>query len=266
MHITVSTVTAALLLLIAGGCATPPQAQLHPEIREAEIRQVVGRLAQLKPGMTKQQVWNVLGTLPLEDKVVWISAGSDWGEGCDGYLLKHGYYLQLLWDQTDYDNWKYRRACFVHGVQRKLETIRLPEVTLKHVSLDHVIVMLLEMAKKADPKHQGINIVWCPHRESSGCKVPLAGTPDLPIDPNAIDPSSIFVNLRRRLVNQSLRNVLDAVVSGANPRVHFTINADMVVFWPNSTATALHSFARRIAVVRASGTAKPSTFSYGDNL
>ena len=60
--------------------------------------------------MTQQQVRKVLGKLPVENKVKWISAGSDWGEGRDSYLLKYGYSLWLRWDQTDYDNWKYRGA------------------------------------------------------------------------------------------------------------------------------------------------------------
>jgi len=121
MRIILSIVIAATLSLIIGGCVASRQSHLHPEIRDAAIREAVDHLARLKPGMTRQQVWHVLGTLPLEDKVLWISAGSDWGEGCDSYLLKHGYSLRLLWDQTDYDNWKYRRAWLEHNNRDRIE-------------------------------------------------------------------------------------------------------------------------------------------------
>src|SRR5947208_2594334 len=100
--------TSQLLLLAvamaSAGCASS-RVVAHPEIQELEIRLVVGHLSELKPGMTKPQVWKVLGKLPLEDKVLWVSGGSDWGEGCDSYLLKHGYSLRLLWDLTDYDRY-----------------------------------------------------------------------------------------------------------------------------------------------------------------
>jgi hypothetical protein len=102
------------------GC-TSAQLAAHPNITEPEIRKVVVHLNQLKPGMTKVRVWNILGKLPLERNVVWVSAGSDWGEGCDGYLLTHGYGLRLLWDQTDYDHWKYRRAWFEHNATNRIE-------------------------------------------------------------------------------------------------------------------------------------------------
>src|SRR4051812_425866 len=99
-----------LAVALAGAGCMSQRMVAHPDIPEPEIRKVVDRLNQLRPGMTRQQVWKVLGKLPLEDKVVWISGGSDWGEGCDAYLLMHGYSLRLLWDQTDYENWRYRRA------------------------------------------------------------------------------------------------------------------------------------------------------------
>ena len=99
------------LILVATGCASTHKA-IYPNVKEAEIRHVLQRIRQLKPGMTKAQVWKVLGKLPLEDKVLWVSAGSDWGEGNDTYLLKHGYLIRLLWDTTNDNNWKYRRTWF----------------------------------------------------------------------------------------------------------------------------------------------------------
>lgn len=95
--------------------------QFPPETQHSQIQKVVERLGRLKPGMTRVQVRAVLGELPLEDTVVWVSAGSDWGEGCDGYLLKHGYSLRLLWDQTEYNNWKYRRSWLDHSNGRRIE-------------------------------------------------------------------------------------------------------------------------------------------------
>src|SRR6476660_6167034 len=108
-----------LLILIVWvcctGCSTRPQTISRLKAAEPEIQHVVDRLELLKPGMTRQQVWEVLGKLPLKVKPkgeVWINAGSDWGDGRDGYPLKYGYGLWLRWDQTDYDNWKYRGAWF----------------------------------------------------------------------------------------------------------------------------------------------------------
>lgn len=100
--------------------------------RPPEIRRVVESIARLKPGMTRQQVWHVWGKLPLEDKEIWVAAGSDWGEGCDSYLLKHGYSIRLLWDknenwirlpwdQTDEDSWMYRRAWLEHNNKNRIE-------------------------------------------------------------------------------------------------------------------------------------------------
>jgi hypothetical protein len=116
--------TSPLILLVvamAGAGCTSSRIVAHPEIQEPEIRRVVDRVSRLKPGMTKIQVWNILGRLPLEDKVVWIQGGSDWGEGTDAYLLTHGYSLRLLWDQTDYHNWKYRRAWVDHENRKRIE-------------------------------------------------------------------------------------------------------------------------------------------------
>ena len=107
---------ALLIILIAwafcAGCSTQPRTVSGFHIKEPEIQRVVDRLERLKPGMTRQQVWKTLGKLPLKEKdnLVRINAGSDWGEGRDGYLLKYGYSLWLRWDQTDYDNWTYRGA------------------------------------------------------------------------------------------------------------------------------------------------------------
>jgi hypothetical protein len=121
------------VMLACAGCRSP-QMVAHPDIQEPVIRQVVGRLSQLRPGMSKQQVWQVLGKLPLVDKVLWISAGSDWGEGCDSYLLKHGYSLRLLWYLTDYDHYDWvaggygfkeegpcRRAWLDHEKRKRIE-------------------------------------------------------------------------------------------------------------------------------------------------
>jgi len=98
-----------ILPLVFAGCTTPREPSARTDVKPREILRVVDNLEQLRPGMTKPEVWKILGKLPLEDKVIWISAGSDWGEGCDAYLLKHGYAVSLYWDQTDYANWIYRR-------------------------------------------------------------------------------------------------------------------------------------------------------------
>ncbi len=105
------------------GCSTRPQAVSRLKVAEPEIQHVVDRLERLKPGMTRQQVWKVLGKLPLKEKdnIVRINAGSDWGEGRDSYLLKYGYSIWLRWDQTDYDNWKYRGAWLWHNDKDRVE-------------------------------------------------------------------------------------------------------------------------------------------------
>lgn len=86
--------------------------------------------------MSKQQVWMVLGKLPLEDKVIWIQGGSDWGEGTDAYLLKHGYSVSLFWDFTDYANY-YSNLNWVTGQPWPWARPERTEGIYKRTWLDH---------------------------------------------------------------------------------------------------------------------------------
>jgi type II secretory pathway component GspD/PulD (secretin)/beta-lactamase regulating signal transducer with metallopeptidase domain len=124
-------------------------------------------------------------------------------------------------------------------IYRKLNQIHLESVSWSNsLPLSEVIRYLAEQSKLQDPDKKGINFMFNPNVATSAAAGasnlinPTTGLPVTPATnaaPETVDASAISVKLTLNN-NTSLRDVLDAVVRGADRLIRYTVEDFAVVF------------------------------------
>ena len=115
---------------------------------------------------------------------------------------------------------------FAHeGIMNKLDRIRLDQLKFDKLPLREVINVLIEMSKRGDPDHKGINFLVNPNPAPS----PTG---------EQVDPSSVTVTIDPALKDVRLWPALDAIVLCADQPIHYSIEDYGVMFGAGARARA----------------------------
>lgn len=121
----------------------------------------------------------------------------------------------------------------VQSIRQKLNEIIIPKFQSKGLSLDEVVVDLIEQVKRNDPEKKGLNfLISSGVPTSNGSVLDAQGNPTRGIVETGIDLIQVKIDVELPLFDLKLEHVLDAIIKTADQPIKYIIEEYAVVFVP----------------------------------